>query len=670
MADALSIDEANKIRIAMGMAPLPGGSAPAPSGPTFRAAKDDDDSDDEPASTVETRQAAAYDNWAKLQAESEAKKKKQAKLDAIKKEREKAQRSAKLEGKGLADAAEDEDDMAFLKSFKKRQKKAAKHDQYLKEQEERERQALEAMQYSESDLAGVKVGHQVDDFEDGEQILVLKDTAVDEDDEDELEAVALKEKERLQERLDSKKRKRAYDPNDQDEGGQGSILAQYDEEIEGKKRKAFTLDGQGRTVEELEKAAVDESGPKRVAFSLDILKDDTPANDYMDISDVKIKKPKKKKSKSSRRKHVEEDEDIFSFPVDDTAENGAMDVDETEDAVPKLRKKIFEGSFVDDDDLQATLAAQRQKALKSRKKMRPEDIARQMREEASATPDVQNTTEGDEEDGGLLIDETTEFVQNLRQESEEAEDNRQRRRATSARSSVGPNTPGNLGTGGSDEDGDVNMEPSGDHDDARPRPVSIDANATGIDAEETVDTSVAGTLKLLRQRNVIQQSSEGGISNKAYRDRENFLAAKKEAEEYAERFAKQQREKERDSARWGQMSAREREEWSRKNNTERDKIESRKMAEIYNKKYVPTFNLEYVDEHGRTMNSKEAFKQLSHQFHGKGSGNTKTQKQLDKIAAENKKMAESSLETSLSGGMSTALDQQSKKHKQAGVRLQ
>jgi U4/U6.U5 tri-snRNP-associated protein 1 len=229
MADALSIEEMNKVRVAMGMAPLPvpGGAAPA-SGPAFRdKKKDGGDSDDEPASTIDTRQAAAYDNWEKLQRENEAKKKREERAAKIKKEREKAARFAKLEGKGLADEAEEDDDLAWLKNSKKRQKKIAKAEQMQKELEERERQAEAERAYTEADLAGVKVAHEINDFEDGEdQVLVLKDTAVDADEDDELEAVALREKERLQERLDSKKRKRAYDPNQYDESGETSILAQ------------------------------------------------------------------------------------------------------------------------------------------------------------------------------------------------------------------------------------------------------------------------------------------------------------------------------------------------------------------------------------------------------------------------------------------------------------
>ncbi|KAF2648833.1 hypothetical protein K491DRAFT_571787, partial [Lophiostoma macrostomum CBS 122681] len=668
----LSVEEANKIRKSMGLAPLPvPGAAPTPSGPSFKEANPDAaDSDEEPASTIETRQAAAYDNWQKLQDEADAKKKREAKVAAIKKEREKASRFAKLEGKGLADEAGEEDDRAWLKSSKKRQKKIAKAEQTQKELEERERQAQAALQYTEADLAGVKVGHEVDDFDNGEdQILVLKDTAVDQEDDDELEAVALREKERLQEKLDSKKRKRAYDPNDADENGQGSLLAQYDEEIDGKKRKAFTLDGQGKTVEGMQVDATGAAKPKKVAVSLDILKDDGPANDYMDVSEVKIKKLKKKKSKSSQRKHIEEDEDVFPMPGEDE-----MDVDEPQDVKPKAKKNLFDSSFVDDDDLQANLAAQRQKALKKRKKTRPEDIARQLREEASATPDVRESTEAADEPG-LVIDETTEFVQNLeRAKSEEEEEERRRQRQKSSHVSNGIASVGD--TQSVDPEGDVDMEQSyaeasevQSRDKSQELESTINLSGTGLDEEETVDRGLGATLKLLKQRGVVKDSDNGDL-NTLYRERQKFLADKLRAETDADRIAREQRDRERLTIRWNQMTKKEQEEWSRKNNANRDHIESRKLAEIFNKEYKPNVQLSYVDEFGRQMNQKEAFKQLSHQFHGKGSGNNKTQKHLDKIEAEKKKLAESSLETTLGRGMTNAHGQQTKKHKQAGVRLQ
>ncbi|CAN9397417.1 unnamed protein product [Alternaria alternata] len=681
MAD-LSIDEANKIRLSMGLSALPGGSTPAApassSGLDFKAAQNGDDSDEEPASTIETREAAASDNWKKLEEERLAKIRREERAAAIKKEREKAARFAKLEGKGLADEADVDDDLAWLKSSKKRQKKIAKEEQMRKELEERERQALEAMQYTDKDLAGVKVGHEVDQFDDEDQILVLKDTAVDGEEDDELEAVSLREKERLQERLDSKKRKRAYDPNDMDESGQKSILAQYDEEIEGKKGKAFTLDGKGRTVEDVQAEVAGASKPKKVAISLDILKEDAPTNDYMDIPEVKMKKPKKKKSKKSKRERVEDEDELAAMATEEPAADDDMDLDGGEISAPqqKKKKKVFDESFVDDDDLQANLAAQRQKALKKRKKMRPEDLARQMREEASTPqPDVMESTE--DGDGALVIDETTEFVQNLGAAGDADEEEARRKRRKSSHISEGTKSMGDIPV--ADEDGDIDMGQSyaeaAEAEEARNRSVSrarsTEITETGLEAEKTVDQGLGATLALLKQRGLVTQT-DAGDKNAMYRDRQKFLADKLKAEADAERQRKIARERERGSARWNNMTPREREEWARKNNTSADMVESRRLAELFNKEYTPNIELKYVDEHGRHMNQKEAFKQLSHQFHGKGSGNTKTKKQLDKIAAENKRMAESSLEASRSGGggLGNAFDDQAKKKGTAGVRLQ
>ncbi|KAF2202076.1 hypothetical protein GQ43DRAFT_10619 [Delitschia confertaspora ATCC 74209] len=662
MAD-LSIEEANKIRIAMGMKPLPVPGAPSENtGPSFKKSKDGEPDDE--ASTVETRQAASYDNWKKHQEEAEAKAKREAKKEAIKKEREKAARFVTLEGKGLADESEDVDDKTWLIQSKKRQKQVEKARRLQEQKEEEERQAEAARQYTEADLAGVKVGHEVDAFEDGDQILVLKDTAVDADEDDELEAVALREKEKLQEKLDSKKRKRVYDPNDMDDSG--TILAQYDEEIEGKKRKAFTLDGQGRTVEELQANGSGPSKGKKQAFSLDILKDDIQVNDYMDISEIKVKKPKKKKSKSTKKQRTDDDDDIFPAAAGDAVEDGAMELDEPEAVAPKPKKTIDE-SFLEDDDLQVKLAAQRRAALKKRKNLGPAELAKRLRNEASATPDVMETTE-ESEGPGLVIDETTEFVSGLNKSP--APEEREHRRKSKTPASALP-----TGARSVDSQGDVDMGHSyaevaeQEEAAARARGDSAEITTTGLDEEETVDQGLGATLKLLKQRGIVQATETGDL-NAIYRERQRFLADKQKVEEMAERRAKEQRERDRQSGRFNHMSAREREEYARRSNAQRDQSEFKMLADVFNKEYKPNVQLNYVDEHGRQMTPKEAFKHLSHQFHGKGSGNQKTQKHLDKIAAEKKRLAESSLDTSKQVGMSNAQGVQSKKNKQAGVRLQ
>lgn len=50
--------------------------------------------------------------------------------------------------------------------------------------------------------------------------------------------------------------------------------------------------------------------------------------------------------------------------------------------------------------------------------------------------------------------------------------------------------------------------------------------------------------------------------------------------------------------------------------------------------YNPDFKLDYVDEKGRMMNQKEAFRYLSHKFHGKGPGKNKIDKRMKKMEQE------------------------------------
>lgn len=63
--------------------------------------------------------------------------------------------------------------------------------------------------------------------------------------------------------------------------------------------------------------------------------------------------------------------------------------------------------------------------------------------------------------------------------------------------------------------------------------------------------------------------------------------------------------------------------------------------------YKPDVKLEYIDEHGRLLNRKEAFRQLSHRFHGKGSGKMKTEKREKKWQEEEAMKKMSSTDTPL-----------------------
>ncbi|THV51107.1 hypothetical protein BGAL_0123g00200 [Botrytis galanthina] len=663
MADAISIEETNRIRASLGMKPL---AVPGAAGPIFKQAPSAPAED--VGSTLESRQAEGYDNYRKLQEAEETKRKREAKAEAIKRARDTAKRFAKLEGKGLGEADDDGDldAKAWLMKQKKRQKEIEKARK--KEQELAEAEAAAAAEYTAKDLAGVRVGHELDTFVEGEdQVLTLKDTTIDENEEkgDELENLDLREREKLSDKLELKKKKPVYNPNDDDDSGDRKILAQYDEEIDGKKGKRFTLDGMGSTTEATSVNSASTSKSKAKTFSLDILKDDEPKSDYLDISDIKIRKPKKKKAKSTRQKVVDED-DVFpiSEPAASNGDNAdAMDVDQG--SKPIIKKRTFEDmSFVDDDDLQALLATQRRNALKKRQRLRPEEFAQRLRDEASATPAADNE-EGN--DSGLVIDETSEFVANL-QKPVAPEPKKRSVSRSDAVTSMGAD---------SDDDGDVQMNESyANIEDDEDRLARIkreeetkDAIANnGLEEEATLEKGLGSTLKLLRERGILKTSESGDVAT-IFREKQMFLAEKQRREAEAERRAKAQRERDRTTGRLDRMSARDREEHARQQNTMRDQQESRQLAEHFNKEYKPNVELKYVDEYGRNMNQKEAFKHLSHQFHGKGSGKQKTEKLLKKIEDEKRREAQSSLDGSQIGGMTGAAAQQLKKNRQAGVRL-
>ncbi|KAJ5720622.1 uncharacterized protein N7483_008556 [Penicillium malachiteum] len=669
MTDAVSIEQTNKIRVSLGLKPLPVPGADA-TGPDFR---DDDSSsgsedEEDPASTLETRQAEGYANWKKLQDEADAKRRREEKNAAIKKARDEAQRKLKLAGPTLGDTDSAElDTKAWLMQSRKRTKKIEKERarKLAEELEEREREA--AIQYTSADLAGVKVGHSIGAFEGGEDhILTLKDAGVDDDEEgDELEDVNLVEKEKTEEKLELKKRKPVYDPTAENHG----ILSHYDEEIEGKKRKRFTLDAKGSTEEEREAKRQEVSNKLRMgAINLD-LEPEIPTSDYMDISEVKIKKPTKKKSKTTKQRATIEEDDIF--PAAES--NGAsMDIDSANGVpVSAPRKPVDQNvSFVDDDDLQASLALQRRAAFKKRKKMRPEDLAQQLREEESQTPMEVETPGEDTEEPGLVIDETSEFISNLQKPT--LPEREERRNST-------PTTEAAPQPQIEDEPEDVDMERSyndiEDDEDLAERlkrekaqQPKQELTGTGLEEESTLDQGLGATLSMLRQRGLVKETNSSD-QNALMRDRQRFLQDKMNREVDVDRRARLQRERDRASGKLDRMSAREREEHARWENKQRDQQEARHMAEVFNKEYKPDVQLKYVDEYGRSMNQKEAFKHLSHQFHGKGSGKMKTEKRLKKIEDEQKREAMSTLDSSQHTGMNNAMGAQARKNRQAGVRL-
>ncbi|KAH0833662.1 hypothetical protein AYO21_11048 [Fonsecaea monophora] len=665
MAAAADIEQMNKLRKTLGLPLLSVSGQPPQSseGPTFKESKrrdqdSDSDQDDDPASTLETREAAGYENWNQLREEEKRRALREQRKREIQRQRDAEARNKKLEGKGLGDLDDEAelDTKAWLKGQKKRQSKIEREraERLARELAERERDA--AVEYTSKDLAGVQVAHEIGDFDEGlgEQILTLKDTEIgkgdDSEQEDVLENADLIAREKVQEKLNLKKRK-VYDVNDDSEKG---LLAQYDD----KKRKAFTLDGQGATIEERE-AKRQQIGEKlKNTVSLDVLKAE-PVSDYLEI---KIKKPKKEKKKSKRQKLVDEDDDVV---VPQNNSNGdSMQVDSAGTASAP-RARTAGDHFDDDEDLASALARTRTAVLKKQKR-KAEDIVKLLKQEQNEEPETGDTN------GGLVLDDTTVFLDNLSSRPRDEQLERGVKKSIEKAESESPTRQ----LKDEDEDhqmgeaynGIDNEEELLDRIKRERSTVTPEVPHTGLEEEKTLDQGMGAALSLLRQRGLLKES-DAPNKNSLYKDRQKFIIEARLREHENEQKARMQRERDRQSGKLTGMSVKEREEHARWQNTHREHQSSIQAAATFNREYKPDVQIKYVDDDGRIMNQKEAFKHLSHQFHGKGSGKLKTEKHLKKIAEEKKREAASVLDSSKATGMSNAQGTMGKKNKVAGVRL-
>ena len=389
----------------------------------------------------------------------------------------------------------------------------------------------------------------------------------------------------------------------------------------------------------------------------------TPTSDYLDSSELKVRKPKKKKSKSTRRQK-DEDDILFQGDIANGEEEPQeMEIDSAAATVPKKRR-IVDDNFVDDDDLQSSLSKQRREALKKRKRLRPEDLARQLREQTENG----NGEAEDDEAQGEIMDEVSRFVDSLQPELLQEEKKVRKPKVEEVPTVTamhGEESP----SPSDDEDEEMHDVDSSQSLRETSAPLA-EAPSTGVEEEKTVAQGLGATLALLRERRLIETDGKGEELTEQFRQRQRFLAELHRRMAQFDAETKAQRERDRQSGKLDRMSVREREEWQRQQNALREQHQARIIDQLYREGYRPNVELKYIDEHGRRLDQKEAFKELSHQFHGKTSGKGKTEKKLKKLEQEKKRMAQSVLDASQSvGGMSTAASQQGKKRREAGVRL-
>lgn len=259
--DSLSIDETNKLRAKLGLKPLEVNSNQSASSSSSKKKTNDEGHQMHKDEWGEFYHKPANNIAEKLQAEKLREKFRQRK--------EKRAMEQKLKSvKKLGESDEDDDISKWVSSSREKEKLKVQADQRAKileemdnefgvgelvqEETRRERKKI----YSENSLKGLKVDHDVDAFTEGRSvILTLKDQDVLDDGDDTLVNVNMIDDERYRKNIDNKK----LNPNqfgynvyheDVDEFGnpiERNILGKYDEEIDGHKKKSFTI---GQNVED------------------------------------------------------------------------------------------------------------------------------------------------------------------------------------------------------------------------------------------------------------------------------------------------------------------------------------------------------------------------------------------------------------------------------------
>lgn len=620
MEESISLEETNKIRISLGLKPLTDDSAP---------------SDD--------KEKQAEDNYAK-QRERQVKERETKQIfDRIAKVRNRRELHASLKGATLGDPDGDtEDTLKWIKKAKKRDKELAAKRQLELENLDR---AFQGDDYTEKDLVGLKVSHDFEDLGEGDaRILTLKDSRILDNEEDELQNVEMAEEERTRKNNELKIKRRDYTGYDDDEFGDGkagmkrSILAKYDEDIEGPRESDFRL-GNSLTSTTISgvQAKQELASVNKSLLSIDYAKN-LETRDYLQEGDIGFKKPKTKKKRSSRRAPIDGDENI-------------MEVDE-KPVVPRPRE--LDANFVDDDELQAALARSRRAKLHKHKKLSPEEIARKVAEErnreksgqADDTLQIDDADDGDA--NGLTFDDTSEFVRAISYnetavKTEPAEGSVE---PTPAKQISSPSRDLSMAAGDEALDeveaGEVVKEE--EYEDMMEVIAEVEEKTAavnddvevGTSGEKTFGSGMAATLSLLRQQGVLALPSADQTAREDVQlHRDRFLA------EY--RHRQTQRETDRLQSRSGNKDQATREYENRL----REQQEARAQLELF-KDYKPDVEIVYYDEHGRVLTPKESWKALSHKFHGKGSGKMKTEKRLKKIAEEKKQAAMASGDTPLS----------------------
>lgn len=641
VGDSLSIQETNKLRAKLGLKPLetdtgpinqPGSSKGEKSGLTRR----------EGDPTDLNQYKDDFGEFFHKPAGNIAEKNKADKIrNKLKERKEKRALDAKLaQIRGLGDSEDEKEENAtdwIKKSRNKEREKqeAAQRAKMLEEMDqefgvgalvEQETRNTKRAAYKNRDLKGLRVEHDAEAFTEGKQvILTLKDKEVLAEDDDTLINVNMIDDERYKKNVENTKLNpnlygyNVYADETIDENGQIAsrpLLGKYDEEIDGGKKKSFTL-GENADEERVRQRKLLEIKSKLNHKRLESLDGPglTLASEYYTEQEMTaFKKTKKKKVRKIRQKLKADDLLPLAGDVPDSKDVGSRrrareDIMNSDD-VPAFNDQYSGVKFEEeeDDDLEQVLAKARRLKQKEALITKPFIMST---DPVKSEIKTENDSGDDEpygvltKDGNIMLNATAEFCRTLGdiptygkagnrdeendlmdfdEEAEELEDLTEEPASKFGTwSSVNPDA----------------IEETSNH--------SIDISDVAIlDEEPDLGSGVAGALHLAMSKGYLEKEENNRPSNSrfAHLQAKNYAIEDKTHGE-DDKFGR------------------------------RERYHNGPTVEFReHETFKPNVKLEYIDDSGRLLNAKEAFRYLSHKFHGKGPGKNKIEKRLQKMEQE------------------------------------
>eukprot|EP01094_Clydonella_sp_ATCC50884_P020228 TRINITY_DN4157_c0_g1_i1.p1 TRINITY_DN4157_c0_g1~~TRINITY_DN4157_c0_g1_i1.p1 ORF type:complete len:745 (-),score=292.16 TRINITY_DN4157_c0_g1_i1:75-2309(-) len=615
-----SLEETNRMRAQLGLAPL-----------------EDDDAGESQGKKDSEKEVIHVDPRIEREREEAAKRLDKARRDRL--------RGQKLTGPTLAMGEdEDEEDGDALEWVVKSKERQAARAAEIAQAEAKRRQRLKQQEYTAQDLTGLAVMHDAEDFEHGEtRVLTLADARVlDEsgkalnEEADALVDVEKAEKER-QERVNERRAgKKSYDVQAALEGKTQSILSQYDEE---RKKQGLMIESGVATSEEAKqrrleqiRARLSAGAPeaKHTPTSYDLSSSDlNVASDFYTAEEMAaFKKPKdkkKKRKKKIRKTKIDIDELIKDDGVIDEndADLGSRSAaselsDAAREALAQKRKqeaydaalakaaestlKILqsveeeEDVVGDDEDFYESLRVAKARIRPAPAKSSSTgtdggegDVAELVR---SRVKREAVSDDEEEEDDGIMFSETTEFCHNLKVAQEDFEESVA---VKTERSEQGMDTEMGVENGNGmdveESDGAMGEGQGGEKEHGKEK-------GEEEEEEEEDDGPVGGELLY-----------SGGLAACLQAMRSSIQPLNEQSEVYSGRRTDKKLELDSDPA--------------------------------------PGLNLDHRDEFGRLMTPHEAFRKLSHKFHGRPPSKNKQEKMRQRHEEEMKRRTMGKADTPL-----------------------